>query len=71
MLHSARKRFIETEADEQLRRALRHKTRTSTSTTHQTGVQVYYKRKIQVIGKVREQSLDMITSKFLLDTEDQ
>ena len=44
-LHSARKRFIETEADEKLRRALRHKTRTSTSTTYQTGDQVYYKKK--------------------------
>ena len=44
-LHSARKRFIETEADEKLRRALRHKTRTSTSITFQTGDQVYYKKK--------------------------
>ena len=36
---------METEADEQLHRALRHKTRTSTSMTHQTGDQVYYKKK--------------------------
>ena len=44
-LHSARKRFIETEADEKLRPALKHKTRTSTSMTYQTGDQVYYKKK--------------------------
>ena len=44
-LHSARKRFTETEADEKLHRELRHKTRTSTSMTDQTGNQVYYKKK--------------------------
>ena len=45
VLHSARKRLIETESDEKLHQALRHKTRTSTSMTDQTGDQVYYKKK--------------------------
>ena len=43
-LHSARKRFIENEADEKLRRALRHKTRLSTSNVSESGDQVFYKR---------------------------
>ena len=43
-LHSARKRFIESEADEALRRALRHKTRLSTSKVFQSGDHVFYKR---------------------------
>ena len=40
---SARKRFIESEADENLRRALRHKTRLSTSKV-QRDDQLFYKR---------------------------
>ena len=44
-LHAARRKFIETEADEKLRRALRHQTRTATSLKYQTGDQVYYKKK--------------------------
>ena len=36
-LHSAWKIFIESEADEKLRRALRHKTRLSTSNVFQSG----------------------------------
>ena len=36
--------FIESEADEKLRRALRHKTRPSTSNVFQSGDQVFYKR---------------------------
>ena len=43
-LHSARRRFIETETDDKLRRALRHKTRTTISFQYQTGDQVYYKK---------------------------
>ena len=43
-LHSARKRFIESEADEKLRRALKHKTRISTSKVFQSGDQVFYQR---------------------------
>ena len=43
-INSARKRFIESEADEKLRRALRHKTRLSTSKVFQSGDQVFYKR---------------------------
>ena len=39
-LHAARKGFLETEADEKLRRALRHKTRTATSLVHRNGDQV-------------------------------
>ena len=42
-LHSARRRFIETEADEKLCRALKHKTRTAASLKYQAGGQVYYK----------------------------
>ena len=44
-LHSARRRFMETEADERLRRALKRKTRTATSLKYQAGDQVYYKKK--------------------------
>ena len=44
VLHSARRRFIETEADDKLRPALRHKTRTTISFQYQTGDQVYYKK---------------------------
>ena len=44
VLHSARKRFIESEADEKLHKALRHKTRLSTSKVFQSGDQVFYKR---------------------------
>ena len=43
-LHVARRRFIETEANEKLRRDLRHKTRTATSLVYQNGGQVYYKK---------------------------
>ena len=43
-LHSARRRFIETEADDKLRRALRHKMRTTISFQYQTGDRVYYKK---------------------------
>ena len=43
-LHAATKRFIEAEADEKLRRALRHKTITATSLVYQNGDQVYYKK---------------------------
>ena len=43
-LHSARKRFIESEADGKLCRELRHKTRLSTSKVFQSGGQVFYKR---------------------------
>ena len=42
-LHSARKRFIESEADKKLHRALRHK-RLSTSNVFQISDQVFYKR---------------------------
>ena len=41
---SAGKRFIESEADENLRRALRHKTRLSTSKVFQRDDQLFYKR---------------------------
>ena len=41
---SARKRFIESEADENLRRALRHKTRLSTRKVFQSDDQLFYKR---------------------------
>ena len=44
-LHSARRSFIETEADEKLRRALRHQTRTATNLEFHSGDQVYYKKK--------------------------
>ena len=43
-LHAARKRFIETEVDEKLQRAHRHKTITATSLVYQNGDQVYYKK---------------------------
>ena len=43
-LHSTRKRFIKSEADEKLHRALRHKTRLSNSKVFQSGDQVFYKR---------------------------
>ena len=43
-LHAATKRFIETEVDEKLRRALRHKTITATSLFYRNGDQVYYKK---------------------------
>ena len=41
----ARRRFIETEADENLRRPLKHKTRTATTLNYQNGDQMYYKKK--------------------------
>ena len=44
-LYPARRRFIETEADENLRRALKHKTRTATTLNYQNEDQVYYKKK--------------------------
>ena len=44
-LHSARRRFIETETYQKLRRVLKHKTRTAPSLKYQTGDQVYYKKK--------------------------
>ena len=43
VLCSARRRFIKTEADEKLCRALKHKTRTRTSLNYQTGDQVFKK----------------------------
>ena len=43
-LHLARKRFIESEADEKLCRELRHKTRLSTSKVFQSSDHVFYKR---------------------------
>ena len=43
-LQAARKRFIETEADEKLRRGLRHKARTAKSLVYQNGEQVCYKK---------------------------
>ena len=43
-LHSAGKRFTESEADQKLNRALRRKTRISTSKAFQSGDQVFYKR---------------------------
>ena len=43
-LHSARKRFTETEADKKLRRAPRHKTRLLTSKIFQRGDHVFHKR---------------------------
>ena len=43
-LNSARRRFIKTEANKKLRRALRHKTRSAISFQYQTGDQVYYKK---------------------------
>ena len=43
-LHSARKRFIESEADEKLHRVLRHKTRLSTRKVFQSCDQVFCKR---------------------------
>ena len=43
-LHAATKRFVETEAGEKLRRALRCKIRTATSLVYQNGDQVYYKK---------------------------
>ena len=42
-LHSARRRFIETEADEKLRRALKQTT-TAISFQYQAGNQIYYKK---------------------------
>ena len=42
--HEARKAFIECEASEKIRRALRHNIRESTTMVFQTGDKVYYKR---------------------------
>ena len=44
VLHSARIRFIESEADKKLCMALRHRTRFSTSKVFQSSDQVFYKR---------------------------
>ena len=44
-MHAARKSYIESEASEKLRRALRKKGRTSTVHTYKTGEEIYYKRK--------------------------
>ena len=43
-LHSARRRFIETEADEKLHRALKHKRRTATNLKYQRGSVLQVKR---------------------------
>ena len=44
VMHLARKRFIENEADEKLLRALIHKTRLSTTVTYHHGDQAFYKK---------------------------
>ena len=44
-MHNARKAFIKAEADEKLRRALRHQVRTSSEVKFITGDKVYYKRR--------------------------
>ena len=43
-MHTARKAFIESEASDKLRSALRRKTRTATSLVYEVGDLVYYKR---------------------------
>ena len=43
-MHAARKVFIEAEASEKLRRAIKAKTRVSTGIIYQPGYIVYYKR---------------------------
>ena len=44
-MHNARQAFIKAEADEKLRRALRHQVRTSSEVKFITGDKVYYKRR--------------------------
>lgn len=46
-LYSARKGFLDHEPDEKLRRALKHKTRLSTSISNQNGDQIFYKRNLK------------------------
>ena len=64
-LHSARKRFIKSEADEKLRRALRHKTRLSTSKVFRVVIRYFIGQVIQATGKGQELLLGMTISKFL------
>ena len=64
-LHSARKRFIKSEADEKLRRALRHKTRLSTSKVFRVVIRYFIGEVIQATGKGQELLLGMTISKFL------
>ena len=45
VMHNARQAFIKAEADEKLRRALRHQVRTSSEVKFITGDKVYYKRR--------------------------
>ena len=67
--HSARRRFIETEADEKLRRALKHKKEHQQAWNIRQEIKCITSKKFQVIGKALGQLLDMITNKFLLDIE--
>ena len=64
-LHSARKRFIKSEADEKLRRALRHKKRLSTSKVFRVVIRYFIGEAIQATGKGQELLLGMTISKFL------
>ena len=64
-LHSARKRFIKSEADEKLGRALRHKTRLSTSKVFRVVIRYFIGEVIQATGKGQELLLGMTISKFL------
>ena len=64
-LHSARKRFIKSEADEKLRRAQRHKTRLSTSKVFRVVIRYFIREVIQATGKGQELLLGMTINKFL------
>ena len=44
-IHSARKRFIEAENSDEIRRAVRHKTRSYVEENYQNGGKVYFKRR--------------------------
>ena len=56
-LHEARKAFIENEASEKLRRALKHTIRPITSIIYQPGDKVYYKVRILKNGKGQQKLL--------------
>ena len=67
-LHSARRRFIETETDEELRH-VRSDTRLGQPPVFSIRQEIKYiiREMIHNIGKVQEKSSDMIINKFLLD----
>ena len=68
-LHLARKRFIESEADQKLCKALRHKARYQLVTFFRVMIRYFIREVIQATGKDQELLLGVTINTFFRDTE--